>query len=136
LVDSELGTVVDDGVVVEFCERSRAQCRRDVIGRRTGVLACDARIRCGDTVGRQEVGATTGSQWYRVRVTVSLAVGISGPGGCALLNLEVLRDEGQVVVVAAVAVVDSQSAEGNGVESRIFTSHATQCTGEGVGEGE
>ena len=69
---------------------------------------------------------------YWIRIAIGLARWVSGPGGSAFLNLEVVGDKGQVVVVTAVAVVDGEGADGNGVESGVLACHATQSTGEGI----
>ena len=95
-----------------------------MISRRARILTRDATVGSRDTVGGDEVAATTGGQWHWFRVAIGFTVRVRGPSGEALVDGEL----GPIVGNDVVVQITSRTQCGGDVISRragILTSDAT-----------
>src|SRR5437762_2848496 len=66
----------------------RSERGADVVGRRTGVLACRTTVGRRYSIGEQEARSTARSQSSRLGIAISFAVGIGRPSRVALVDSE------------------------------------------------
>ena len=92
--------------------------------------------RSGERIGESQRAAGDLISEHRIGIAERLGLGIRFDGDGPFLDLEIVAHERQVVVIAAVAVVDCERTDRDRVEADVLAGHSTESAGEGVAECE